>query len=219
MVRASIQGRRAFVRGQRGASASQRIVMQNDPHCSLFGLGLRVSPLEDAFERAHAHARAKAPHDTGSMLGACSVSHARESEDDSTQSAPDEELLHGTELLCALREPIEWLLTLAHRLAADESEEIAAVDQLRAAFHAALAGRAIGVRMQDALVAFALLLSALDPDIVHGDIARCAADGVVTLLRLEAVSPAAQRPRVANSTRASVPQTRAPRRRSSGTPL
>jgi uncharacterized protein YcaQ len=153
------------------------------------------------------------------MLGACSVSHAHGPDEDSTQDAPDEELLHGGELLRAVREPIEWLLTLAHRLAAGEAEEIAAVDRLRAAFHAALAGRAIGVRMQDALVAFALLLSSLDPDIVHDDIAACAADGVVMLLRLEGVSPAAPRPRIANSKPACAPQTPAARRRRGATPL
>lgn len=193
--------------------------MQNDPHFSLIGLRLRVSPLDGALERAHAHARATAPHDTGGMFSASSVSHAHEADEDVRQDAQDAELLHGSELLRAVREPIEWLLTLAHRLADGESEEIAAVDRLRAAFHAALAGRAIGVRMQDALVAFALLLSSLDPEIVHGDIARCAANGVVTLLRLKGEALAAQPAQRANSKPTSAPQTHAARRRRGATPL
>ena len=173
--------------------------MQNDPHIPFYGLGLCFSSLEDAFERAHAHARATAPHDTG------------ETEEDPTDDAPDAALLHGVELLCALREPIEWLLTLARRLAAIDPEEIAAVDRLRAAFHAALAGRAIGVRMQDAFIAYALLLSALDLKIVHGGFARCVADGALAFLTSEDASLA--RPARDDRKPASVPQTHAPRRR------
>jgi hypothetical protein len=125
----------------------------------------------------------------------------------------NEPLLGGAELLRAAREPIEWLLTLAHRLAAGEPEETAAVDRMRAAFHSLLAGRAIGVRMSDVLIVFALLVGALDPGVVHEAVARTIADGVATLLTYEGVSLAAQLARIANSLPATVHHARASRRR------
>lgn len=186
--------------------------MQNDRHLPLFGPGLGLCPIEDAFERAHAHARATAPHDTTGMLGACPVAHAHLSDLGDPQEE-DEPLLDGAELLRAAREPIEWLLMLAQRLAAGDPEEIAAVDRLRAAFHAAVAGRAIGVRMRDVLIVFALLVSALDLQIVHDSVTRSVADGVMALLTYEGVSLAAQLAEIANSMPAIAHQRRTPRSR------
>src|SRR4051812_16754947 len=128
MVRAPApRTRRAFVRGQREACASQRIAMQTDPYFPFAPLGLTLGALEDAFQRAHAHARSATPHRPADIATACPVSRG----DSSKQlDAHDEPLLDGAELLRAVREPIEWLLTLAHRLAAGELEEVAAVDRL-----------------------------------------------------------------------------------------
>ena len=167
--------------------------MQNDPHAPFSPLGLSLGALEDAFQRAHAYARATSPHD--GTAGPTPCSHAEPSADVDPE---DERLLDGAELLRAAREPIEWLLTLAHRLAAGEPEEVAAVDRLRAAFHARLAGREIGVRMSDVLIAFALLVGALDPGIVVEGVTRTIADGVRTLLTYEGVAIAAQLARIAD---------------------
>ncbi|MGH9885701.1 MAG: hypothetical protein ACREBE_09245 [bacterium] len=195
--------------------------MQNDPQFPFLSFGLTgLGTLEDAFHRAHAHARATAARGTGcaptpphGAVGAqsvCPVSHASSSGEG--HDATDEALLDGRELLRAVREPLEWLLTLAHRLAAGDSEEIAAIDRLRAAFHSRLAGNAIGIRMRDLLIAFALLVGALDADIVHEGVTRTIADGVSTLLTYEGVSLAAQLARIANSL-PSVIHAREPRHR------
>jgi hypothetical protein len=183
--------------------------MQNDPHIPFlsFGVtGLSIGPLEDAFHRAHAHARAAeprsatphgtTPHGGAGTPNACPVSHT---ELDDETGNNDEPLLYGAELFRAAREPIEWLLTLAHRLATGDSEELAAVDRLRAAFHARLAGNAWGVRMTDVLIVFALLVSSLDATFVREGITRSITDGVATLLTFEGISIAAQLARIADS--------------------
>jgi hypothetical protein len=183
--------------------------MQNDPHIPFlsFGVtGLSLGPLEDAFHRAAAHAGATAPrspptHGT-TPHGGAGTSSARpvsrtELGDESGNN--DEPLLDGAELFRAAREPIEWLLTLAHRLATGDSEEVAAVDRLRAAFHARLAGNAIGVRMSDVLIVFALLVSALDAAFVREGITRSITDGAAALLTFEGISIAAQLARIAAS--------------------
>ena len=77
-----------------------------------------------------------------------------------------EPLLDGPALLRVVREPIEWLLALAQRLSACDPVDTAAVDRVRAAFQARLAGRPSGVRTTDLLVVFGLLVGALDPGIV-----------------------------------------------------
>ena len=202
--------------------------MQNDPQFPFlsFGLtGLPLGALEDAFHRAHAQARATAarstagatrpPHGTADAPPACPVSHVEFSE---PHDVSDEPMLDGADLLRAVREPIEWLLTLAHRLAGGDAEEIAAVDRLRAAFHSRLAGRAIGVRMSDVLIVFALLVGALDPEIVHEGVTRTIADGVATLLSYEGVSLAAQLARIANSLPSAIHHARTPRQRRGRTP-
>jgi hypothetical protein len=192
--------------------------MQNDPHLPFptFGLtGQTLGSLDDAFRRAHAHARATAPHCSASTQTPRPVSHTESSEEFDTNGEP---LLDGAELLRAAREPIDWLLTLANRLSAGDPEEVAAVDRLRAAFHARLAGRAIGVRMSDVLIVFALLIGALDLTIVQESVTRSIADGVATLLTYEGVSLAAQVARIANSMPTTIDHGRAPRHRRARTP-
>jgi len=169
--------------------------MQNDPHCPFFPLGLSLGALEEAFQRAHAHACATAPPAATAVSTADPGSHDEPSADLDPEG---ERLLDGAELLHATREPIEWLLTLAHRLAGGQPEEVAAIDRLRAVFHARLAGRAIGVRMSDVLIAFALLLGAFDRGVVVEGVTRTIADGVMTLLTYEGVALATQLARIAD---------------------
>jgi hypothetical protein len=168
--------------------------MQNDLRCPI-SAGLALDALEGAFQRSHAHARAAAPH----RAPPTSAPHDARADPASGSDSDGERLLDGAELLRAAREPIEWLLTLAQRLAVEDADEVAAIDRLRAAFHAQLAGRPIGVRRSDVLIAFALLVGALDPAIVLPGIARTIADGVTTILTCEGVSLAAELARVAQS--------------------
>jgi hypothetical protein len=189
--------------------------MQNDPLASFSLFGLPPNALEDAFERAHAHMRATAPSAATAVPTVDPLS-GNDPRDDA--GADDEPALDGNELLRVVREPIEWLLTLAHRLASSVPDDIAAIDRLRAAFHARLAGRPIGVRRSDALTAFGVLLGALDPDVVLQSVTRTIADGVATLLTCEDAALAAQLARIADTFPAlSVHHACVPRRRRSRT--
>lgn len=188
--------------------------MHNDPHSPFAPCGLSPNALEDAFQRAHAHA-CTAP--LGGFAVPLVVPPSGSGPRDHA-GADDEPLLDGNELLRVVREPIEWLLTLAHRLASGEPDDIAAIDRLRAAFHAQLAGRPIGVRMSDALTAFGLLLGALDPSVVLQAVTRTITDGVATILTYEGAALAAQLARVADTLPAmSVHHACVPRRRRSRT--
>jgi hypothetical protein len=188
--------------------------MQNDPHCPFSTCGLPMSALEDAFQRAHAHARAAAP--LGGVTASPLDPRPRPHEED--DDASGDRLLDGHELLRVAREPVEWLLALAHRLASGDADDLAAVDRLRAAFHAQLVGRPIGVRMSDALTAFGLLLGALDPGVVLQAVSRTLADGVATILTCEGAAVAAQLARLADTLPAmSVHHTCVPQRRRRGT--
>ena len=162
--------------------------MQNDPHSPFLPSGVALGALEDAL-LATAHAHTTARRGAAGTPAACPVSRGDPSD---ATDLDGERLLDGLDLLRAVREPLEWLLTLAHRLAGDESEEVAAIDRLRAAFYARLAGRAIGVRHSDVLIGFALLIGALDPAIVLEGVRRTIADGVATLLTFEGLAVAAQ---------------------------
>ena len=97
-----------------------------------------------------------------------------------------EPLLDGPALLRVVREPVEWLLALAHRLSACDPVDTAAVDRVRAAFHARLAGRPSGVRTTDLLVVFGLLVGALDPSIVLRAVSETIGDGLAAVLGSEA---------------------------------
>ena len=98
----------------------------------------------------------------------------------------EEQLLDGASLLRVVREPVEWLLTLAHRLSACDPVDTAAVDRVRAAFHARLAGRPSGVRTTDLLVVFGLVVGALDPSIVLRAVSETIGDGLAAVLGSEA---------------------------------
>ena len=96
-----------------------------------------------------------------------------------------DQLLDGTELLRVIREPVEWILTLAHQLADGDPVDSAAIARLRAAFHARLAGRPTGIRKTDLLVVFGLLVSALDPSVVVRAVSDKIGDGIAALLGSE----------------------------------
>ena len=161
--------------------------MQNDP---LSPFGLPPSAFENAYKRAHGQARLTAEPRAGA--GSHDDTPDDGDGDDDADDVDAERLLGGAELLHVVREPVEWLLTLAHRLASSDPEDVAAVDRLRAAFHARLAGRSIGVRVTDALTGFGLLVGALDPRVVLQSVTRTIADGVATMVAFEGAALAAQ---------------------------
>lgn len=115
-----------------------------------------------------------------------------------------ERTLLGPELLLAVREPVEWLLALARRLASGDPDDVAAIDRLTAAFHSRLAGGGgLGVLVSDALTAFGILMGALDPSIVVESATQTVAEGVATLLAVKASGLAAQLKRLTASTQTS----------------
>lgn len=104
---------------------------------------------------------------------------------DGTAHHTADQLLDGTELLRVIREPVEWILTLAHQLADGDPVDSAAIVRLRAAFHARLAGRPTGIRKTDLLVVFGLLVSALDPSVVVRAVSDKIGDGLAAVLGSE----------------------------------
>jgi hypothetical protein len=163
--------------------------MQNDPQSPF---GLPPSAFENAYKRAHGQACLTGEPRAGAESHDDTPDDGDGDGDGDGDDGEAERLLGGAELLHVVREPVEWLLALAHRLASSDPEDVAAVDRLRAAFHARLAGRSIGVRVTDALTAFGLLVSALDPSMVLQSVTRTIADGVSTLLAFESAALAAQ---------------------------
>jgi hypothetical protein len=158
--------------------------MQNGP---LSSFGSPPSAFEDAFQRAHAHTCSAAARGSASSVGDTTGPDVVDGDD----QVGAERVLGGAELLHVLRDPVEWLLTLAHRLAAGDPDDIVAVDRLRATFRARLAGRPVGVRKSDALTAFGLLVGAFDPNVVLHAVTKTIADGVATMLACEGAALAA----------------------------
>lgn len=147
--------------------------------------------LEEAFERIradmHAHGGAVVP-DT-----------SNEPDDEDFPERP----VMGQELLLATREPIEWILALARRLASGDPHDVAAIDRVTAAFHSHLAGGALGVKLSDALTAFGILIGALDPAVVVESATHAVAGGVATLLAIDGSVLTAQLKRLVASTQTS----------------
>ena len=159
--------------------------------------GLSSSELEEAFERARARlhdseAAAAAEDRARARDAAAAAEEAASTADDSDTEPLGERLLMGHELLLAIRDPIEWLLALARKLAAGDPDDVAAIDRLTAAFHNRLACGSHGVTVADALTAFGVLIGALDPSVVLAAATKTIADGVVTLLTYEGAALAAQ---------------------------
>jgi hypothetical protein len=162
------------------------------------------SQLDEAFQRARAELRAREAGAHGDDAGDDDDSDdpgdepARTTEDGVTEPL-GERLLMGHELLLAVREPIEWLLALARRLADGDPDDAAAIDRLTAAFHNRLGRGSHGVTVADALTAFGILISALDPTVVLTAASKTIADGVVTLLACESAALAGQLARMADA--------------------
>jgi hypothetical protein len=96
-----------------------------------------------------------------------------------------EELLDGADLLREIREPIEWILALAHELAGADPVDVAAVARLRAAFHARLAGLPVRIRKSDLLVVAGLLIAAFDPSVVLRAVSETISEGLAAVLGSE----------------------------------
>ncbi len=103
---------------------------------------------------------------------------------------PDEEhteplLVTGAQLLGAVREPVEWLLDLARRLAGDDPVDAAAVARVHEAFCARLRGQPAHLRPSDLFIVIGLLLSALDPRVAARAVADTVGEGVAAVLGTE----------------------------------
>src|SRR4051812_38735117 len=101
---------------------------------------------------------------------------------DLAEHTSDPLLVDGTQLLRAVREPVEWLLGLARRLAGDDPVDVAAVARVYAAFCARLRGQRAHVRSSDLFIVLGLLLGALDPSVVVRAVADTLGDGLAAIL-------------------------------------
>jgi hypothetical protein len=133
--------------------------------------------LDQLYERTRARPTGERPSTEPSLTPLGDVA--------STNERTVEQLLDGTELLRVLRELIEWILALAHRISGGDPVDIAAIARLRAAFHAQLAGRPIGIRKTDLLIVFGLLFEALDPSVVFRTVSGTIGDGLAAVLGSE----------------------------------
>lgn len=102
--------------------------------------------------------------------------------DDRDEHSSDPLLVDGAQLLRAVREPVEWLLGLARRLAGDDPVDVAAVTRVYAAFCAKLRGQRGHVRSSDLFIVLGLLLGALDPSVVVRAVADTIGDGLAAVL-------------------------------------
>jgi len=137
----------------------------------------RPSKLDQAYERARARLTGERPPIVPIATPICDA--------EATANRTADQLLDGAELLRVIREPIEWILTLAYQLADGDPVDVAAIVRLRAAFHARLAGRPTGIRKTDLLVVFGLLVSALDPSVVVRAISDTIGDGLAAVFGSE----------------------------------
>jgi hypothetical protein len=150
----------------------------------------QLSPLDQVFARALRHAAAEPPVDpdpepeSEPEPGAVG-DDALFTLDDHDESRAEPLLVNGAQLLHAVREPVEWLLGLARRLAGDDPVDIAAVSRVHAAFCARLRGQPAHVRSSDLLIVLGLLLSALDPSVVVRAVADTIGDGLAAVLGTE----------------------------------
>lgn len=124
--------------------------------------------------------------------------------EDSDEENAEPLLVNGAQLLSTVREPVEWLLDLAGRLAGDDPVDAAAVARVHKAFCARLRGQPAHLRPSDLFIVLGLLLSALDPRVAARAVADTVGDGIAAVLRTEspegnatetAAQPAQQQPR------------------------
>ena len=151
----------------------------------------QLSPLDQAFARALKRVGGESPvdpdlpSDPDPEPGAAG-DDAPFVPDDHDEHSADSLLVNGGQLLRAVREPVEWLLGLARRLAGDDPVDIAAVARVHAAFCARLRGQPAHLRSSDLLIVLGLLLTALDPSVVVRAVADTIGDGLATVLGSEA---------------------------------
>jgi hypothetical protein len=65
----------------------------------------------------------------------------------------------------ALHDSIEWALDVAAKLAAPYPEEVEAIENVRAFVRAKLAGKPAEVRLRDLMLAFGIIIAAIDRDL------------------------------------------------------
>ena len=133
--------------------------------------------LDQAYERARARLAGEYPPIEPISTPTCDAA--------GTAKRTADQLLNGAELLGVIREPVEWILALAHQLADGDPVDVAAIVRLRAAFHARLAGRPTGIRKTDLLVVVGILVSALDPSVVVRAISDTIGDGLAAVFGSE----------------------------------
>jgi hypothetical protein len=145
------------------------------------------APAEQAFERFAEHpptdpAPASTEHPPTEPAAAPPVTGNESAADEPTVELP----IDGADLLRVIREPIEWTLALAERLAGDDPVDLTAVARLRAAWLARLAGQPARIRKTDVLIVFGLLVGALDPSAVVRAVSDTIGDGFAAVLGAEA---------------------------------
>jgi hypothetical protein len=179
--------------------------MQREP---VHPFGLSSNELQEAFDRARARLDASE--------AAAAAEEAASTSDDSDTEPLGERLLMGHELLLAIRDPIEWLLALARKLAAGDPDDVASIDRLTAAFHSRLACGSHGVTVADALTALGVLIGALDPSVVLAAATKTIADGMATLLTYEGAVLAEQFAKLTEAMPTAVRRACVPRARRQG---
>jgi hypothetical protein len=151
----------------------------------------QLSPLDQAFARALKRVGFEPPVETDpepepDAEPDAAGDEAPFSPDDRDERSTDPLLVNGSQLLRAVREPVEWLLGLARRLAGDDPVDIAAVARVHAAFCARLRGQPAKLRSSDLLIVLGLLLTALDPSVVVRALADTIGDSLDAVLGSEA---------------------------------
>lgn len=150
----------------------------------------QLSPLDQAFARALRRVGVESPVDPDPDPEPDPDPGASGDEtpflsDDHDESSADPLLVNGSQLLRAVREPVEWLLGLARRLAGNDPVDIAAVARVHAAFCARLRGQPAHLRSSDLFIVLGLLLTALDPSVVLRAVADTIGDGLAAVLGSE----------------------------------
>lgn len=151
-------------------------MQRSNPHPSQADSTSLSAALEQAFARAAARSPdvvQPLPNNRAAAEEACP--------DVSTK----EQALTSAELFRLLREPIDWLLSLADRLAITDPADLAAVERVRAAILGRLSGQPAGLRATDVLIVFGLLVSALDPAVVIRAVSGTLGEGLAAVLASE----------------------------------
>jgi hypothetical protein len=131
----------------------------------------------------HAFARARARLDVEPTPPDPDPAPGNDGSDDDDGTIDD--LLDCGELLRVIREPIEWILALAHQLAGGDPIDVAAVARLRAALETRLAGQPARIRKSDLLVVLGLLIAAFDPKVVVRAVSDTISEGLAAVLGSE----------------------------------